>query len=410
MPCTRCCRDAAPSGGTVTWEQSGKVQCPRKEHGPRDDLDKAETAPTSPPPSFGTSGQSWRASSSGQLVLVILYDSKERGTELDPGIHLTIFIECVQALLARRQGHRNGEMLLFVCILFILGNIGNATNLVFAQKTFIDDRNYPGGPNAYFVEQSTDWSAVVCNSVYIVNSWFQDALLVFRFWTIYGGNYYIVAFPVLAFFSSMVLSAILIAELSQPGNTFWTKISINLAIPYWSISISMTVILTGLIAGRLLFMRYRLRRLMGRETRTPYVSLSAMLVESAAIYSINGLIFLISYGVNSPVQNLALPLLGQTQSIAPLLIILRVARGQAWSGETNGELTSVRFGHKSSSAKRAGGSTTILDSLRLDSKARGSATGGSELKPEAEDGTGSNAETIEFQALSSSQKGAAEAV
>ncbi|KAJ7248930.1 hypothetical protein C8J57DRAFT_1239938 [Mycena rebaudengoi] len=120
----------------------------------------------------------------------------------------------------------------------------------------------------------------------------------------------------------LILSAILIAELSQPGNTIWTTLSVNLAIPYWSISVSMTVILTALIAGRLLFMRYRLRKLMGANTRTPYVSLSAMLVESAAIYSVNALVFLVSYGVNSSVQNLALPLLGQTQSIAPLLIIL----------------------------------------------------------------------------------------
>ncbi|KAJ7048680.1 hypothetical protein C8F01DRAFT_1213631 [Mycena amicta] len=237
------------------------------------------------------------------------------------GVHLTLFVECVQALRARREGRRNRELLLFVCILFVLGNIGNATNIVFGQKTFIDDRNYPGGPNAFFVEQSTNWSAVVCNSVYIVNSWFQDALLVYRFWTIWGSNYYVVALPVLAFLSSMVLSAILIAELSQPGNTFWTTISVNLAIPYWSISISMTVILTTLIAGRLLFMRYRLQRLMGRNTPTPYVTLSAMLVESAMIYSINGLVFLISYGINSP-------------SIAPLLIVLRVARGHAWSGST----------------------------------------------------------------------------
>jgi hypothetical protein len=85
---------------------------------------------------------------------------------------------CAKALHLRKIGHKNKGLLVFICILFLLGNIGNATNIVFGQKTFIDDREYPGGPNAFFVEQSTDWSAVVCNSVYIVNSWLQDALLV----------------------------------------------------------------------------------------------------------------------------------------------------------------------------------------------------------------------------------------
>ncbi|KAJ7793421.1 hypothetical protein B0H14DRAFT_3889355 [Mycena olivaceomarginata] len=234
----------------------------------------------------------------------------------------------------------------FVFILFALGNIGNATSFLFAQKSFIDDRDYPGGPGAYFVEQSTDWSAVVCNSVYIVNTWFQDGILLYRFWAIWFRSYYIVVVPALAFLTSMILSAILIAELCQPGNSFWTAISMKLAIPYWAISISMTVILTTLIAGRLLFMRYRLDRLVGARTFTPYVTITAMLVESAALYSINGLVFLVSYGLNSPSQNLWLPLLGQTQSIAPLLIILRVAQGQAWSGRTADQLTSIGFGKR----------------------------------------------------------------
>ncbi|KAJ7135105.1 hypothetical protein C8R46DRAFT_1325870 [Mycena filopes] len=275
------------------------------------------------------------------------------------GVHLTLFMQCVGALYRRKEGQRNRGLLAFISILFILGNIGNATNIVFGQKTFIDDRNYPGGPNAFFVEQSTNWSAVVCNSVYIVNSWFQDALLLYRFWIIWACNYYVLVVPALAFLSSMVLSAILIAELSQPENTLWTTISVNLAIPYWSISISMTIILTALIAGRLLYMRYRTQKLGGIATGpTPHFTLTAMLVESAAIYSVNGLIFLISYGINSPVQNLALPLLGQTQSIAPLLIILRMAQGRGWTSTTAREETTGRLAR---GPTKNGASTTVLE-------------------------------------------------
>ena len=75
----------------------------------------------------------------------------------------------------------------------------------------------------------------------------------------------------------------------------------------------MTVILTALIAGRLLFMRYRLKKLVGASSSMPYVTITAMLVESAAIYSINGITFLVAYGLNDPSQDLWLPVLGQTQ-------------------------------------------------------------------------------------------------
>jgi hypothetical protein len=142
----------------------------------------------------------------------------------------------------------------------------------------------------------------------------------------------------------------------------------------------MTVILTSLIAGRLLFMRYRIRKLIGTQSPTPYVTVTAMLVESAALYSINGVVVLISYGVNSPVQNLVLPLLGQTQasaariliehsyptylpqSIAPMLIILRVAQNQAWSVETETNLTAIRFG-RAPDKKVA---STVLDGFSAD--------------------------------------------
>ncbi|KAF7328660.1 hypothetical protein MSAN_02467600 [Mycena sanguinolenta] len=196
------------------------------------------------------------------------------------GVHLTLFIQCVHALFGRKFSRHSWAMLIFVCILFILGNIGNATSIFYAQKTFIDDRNYPGGPGAFFFEQSTQWSAVLCNSVYIVNTWFQDGLLLYRFWTIYSRNYYIVVIPALAFLTSLIMSAILIAVLCRPGNTFWTALSVKLAIPYWAISISMTVILTALIAGRLMFMRYRLKKLVGANSSMPYVTTTAMFVES----------------------------------------------------------------------------------------------------------------------------------
>lgn len=109
-----------------------------------------------------------------------------------------------------------------------------------------------------------------------------------------------------------MLSLFLIVELSQPGITLWSKISINLAIPYWSISIALNVIITTYIAARLLYMRHRIRRVVP-DCGVEYVSLTAMLVESAALYTVNGLFFLISFAVNSPIQNLALPLLGQSQ-------------------------------------------------------------------------------------------------
>lgn len=97
-----------------------------------------------------------------------------------------------------------------------------------------------------------------------------------------------------------------------PGINLWTTISINLAIPYWAISIGLNVIITACITIRLLYMRYKIRKAMP-GAGSEYLSVTTMTVESAALYTVTGLIFLVSYGVNSPIQNLALPVLGQVQ-------------------------------------------------------------------------------------------------
>ncbi|KAJ7622495.1 hypothetical protein FB45DRAFT_683912, partial [Roridomyces roridus] len=257
------------------------------------------------------------------------------------GIHFILFIQCVNAVYARRQRQvalRTCGLLGVICILFILGAIGNSTHIVLAGKTFIDDRNFPGGPGAY-AASTNDWSAVVTDSVCIVNTWVQDAILLYRFWVLCSCNYFVVALPLVGFLASIVISAMRMAEMSEQGNSFWSSFSAKLAISFWTMSISTTLILTSLIAGRLLYMRYRHRRLMGPNSDTTYITITALLVESAALYSINAIFVLITYALKSPVLQLGLPLLGQTQSIAPLLIILRVTQAQAWSPSTATDLS-----------------------------------------------------------------------
>lgn len=110
------------------------------------------------------------------------------------------------------------------------------------------------------------------------------------------------------------MSCLLLAQIELPTVGFFAKTSVNFALTYWSISIATTLLLTVLIVSRLLVMRYKLRKVLTTEERnSPYTSLSAMLIESACIYAITALIFIITFARNDPVQNLVLPVLGQVQ-------------------------------------------------------------------------------------------------
>ncbi|KAF9527836.1 hypothetical protein CPB83DRAFT_884029 [Crepidotus variabilis] len=266
------------------------------------------------------------------------------------GVHLTLFILCFRALIRGQRTRSNRFFLFYICLMFTLGNIGNGLNIKLSQMSFIDHRDWPGGPSAYVV-QTTNILGLACNLTYIISSWLQDGLLVYRFYIFWHGIPYLLALPITMFATSTILSIFLMVRLTQPGITLWMKISIDIATPYWAISIALNVLITAFISARLLHMRHTLRKVLS-VTGQEYLSITAMLVESAALYTTNGLIFLASYSCGSPVSNLALSTLGQTQSIAPLLIILRVAEGRGWSHETARDLrrthpaTEVELGMK----------------------------------------------------------------
>lgn len=143
---------------------------------------------------------------------------------------------------------------------------------------------------------------------------------------------YLRILPILTAFSAMGI--ILLFQLTQPNANLWSKTTVNFGIPYWSISAGLNILVTLLIVARLMLIRKRTRAILSSSHSRTYTSVAAMLVESAALYSLTVLLFIITYARGSNVQNLVLPLLGQVQAICPLLIMWRVARGQAISRET----------------------------------------------------------------------------
>ncbi|XP_006455950.1 hypothetical protein AGABI2DRAFT_180778 [Agaricus bisporus var. bisporus H97] len=279
------------------------------------------------------------------------------------GIHLTLFIWCFRCFLQRKKQAVDYLLMVYISLLFLMGNIGSGTNIKIGELTFVDERNFPGGPTAFFATGGGP-VGLTCNVVYIINSWFQDGLLLYRFWMFFSpSGWYWVIVPSTMFVATVALSLILIVMLCIPGITLWSTISIDLAIPYWSISIALNVIITTCIASRLLYMRYQIRRATV-GSGSEYISITSMMIESAVLYTVNGLIFLVSYAVNSPVQNLALPVLGQTQSISPLLIILHVLEGRAWSSSSLARFqtgTDVMFNHHSSSVTQTQAGSSAVD-------------------------------------------------
>ena len=88
----------------------------------------------------------------------------------------------------------------------------------------------------------------------------------------------------------------------------WASAAYDFAVPYWSLSIAVNLLLTIAIITRLLVARKQLKAVMGEEHALEYTSLIAIFIESASLYSITSLIYVVAFAVNSNVQNLILPL------------------------------------------------------------------------------------------------------
>lgn len=118
-----------------------------------------------------------------------------------------------------------------------------------------------------------------------------------------------------------VSSILLLHEVVKPGGTLWVPESVNLALIFWSLSIANNVLLTLSIAGYLLYMRLQIGRILGPNQAAPYITVSAILIESAFLYTAFGLAFLIPLAVDSQVNLIFIQVLPQVQVSASLLPI-----------------------------------------------------------------------------------------
>lgn len=103
-------------------------------------------------------------------------------------------------------------------------------------------------------------------------------------------------------------------EISQPNGT-WGSVDINLGLSYFSISVSLNVILTLMIVTRLILHSRNIRNAMGTAARATrlYKTVVTMLIESSAIYAASFLLYIGPWGANSSVSDIFFPLLAETQ-------------------------------------------------------------------------------------------------
>ncbi|ESK95528.1 hypothetical protein Moror_12714 [Moniliophthora roreri MCA 2997] len=261
------------------------------------------------------------------------------------GIHLVIFALSCHFLSRPQYGAKSASKFYigYSIALLILWTIALSCNAVFGQLAWIDHRDVEGGPDVYIAKHISDAYNTLGTAAGIALNFLSDALLIYRCYVIYSSSWRIVSFPILLYLGALSMSILTIYESALPGANFFRGHAVDFGVPYVALTISLNIIVTLLICGRLLTARNQMKAILGPEYARTYTSIAAIMVESAAPFTILGIFYVITYARHSGISFCLVQIWGDFCAISPQLIILRVAMGKAWSKETSGTMTSTHM-------------------------------------------------------------------
>ncbi|KAI0685169.1 hypothetical protein BC835DRAFT_1421534 [Cytidiella melzeri] len=261
------------------------------------------------------------------------------------GTELPLFMMTFWLLWKSRSGRsvvRKYAYITYLVVIFILGTLAYASSAQFTQLAFIDNRNMEGGPGVY--EETMFFVPVdgLGNVCAIISTWLCDALLL--------GDVRCSLITQSDLTRSVhVVTGLLFSPWVDGGSINWTM-------PFFALSLSLTIILTICIVLRLLIFRKHVVGVLGNSHGSPYTSIAAMVVESAAIFSIFSILTIVPFASKDPLNEVFFQALSGVQIVATFLIMFRVAQGKSWDDSTAQQsVSTVRFETVQSGLSSSGG-------------------------------------------------------
>lgn len=114
--------------------------------------------------------------------------------------------------------------------------------------------------------------------------------------------------------TDIALGILLEYRTSQPSS-IWNSLAADIGIPYFSITVSLNVLLTLMIVTRLVLHGRSFRDAMGTPARASglYKAVITILVESSAIYAVTSLLFIGPWIAKNRASDIFLPVLAEIQ-------------------------------------------------------------------------------------------------
>jgi hypothetical protein len=281
--------------------------------------------------------------SDGQTIADIHNLTLERSIYIGNAFSLILYglnlFMCGQSVyfLMNSQGTNYRQRMFYVgfgLALTVLITIAVGANAMYGQMMYVEHRDVPGGPVAFFATHSTDWYNTLGSAADITANFLGDALLVYRCYIIWDSKWWVALVPALMFCTSTALAIMTVVSSALPNASIFTGPAKGFGVPWVALTVSLNVLVTLIISSRLLIARHKVRAALTPGISDVYTGVVAVLVESAAPFTILGIGFLIAFAKELDVEIAFAFIWGTLCAVSPQLIIMRVSMGKAWSKST----------------------------------------------------------------------------
>ncbi|ESK84237.1 hypothetical protein Moror_3806 [Moniliophthora roreri MCA 2997] len=251
------------------------------------------------------------------------------------GLELYIAFTTIYLLIIDRSRRTRKQKIFYVSYIIsivLVQALAVASNTALGYLMWLEHRDFPGGPMAYYTGITTSWNNFTGISSIELTNFLGNLLSLYRCYVIWGRNIPVMILPVLMFLTASVMAIITLVQ--SAGTSIYSSQSVNYVVLWISITSSLNVLLTALISLRLLSARRRLLKL-NITAPTHYIGVVAILVESSLPFPVLGILYAVLSAKNIGVYVIFAVFWGMYAGIAPLLIIYRVVKGTAWTNDDN---------------------------------------------------------------------------
>lgn len=255
------------------------------------------------------------------------------------GIFLTLWVIFTNSAFTME---RKAGLTAIVLSMYICSTMHCSLQWYYYSKA-IDDNELPGGPGLLFsLTHLAPWLEATGDTFFCLNILIADILFIWRCWVVWQRRWVVVILPIIMSTCGIGMAArFIVAQvtLETSGDAF-TSIKrrndfLAFSTAYFVLSIATSLFTTTFLALRIVMVQRAAVKATGHR-KNPFSAAVEIPVESAALYSLTLLIFVILNVTKNVNAFYAQNIHAQMTGIAPMLIILRVAAGHsrddtAWS-------------------------------------------------------------------------------